>query len=97
MLSINNEIRKERIKRGILIRELASRMQIDPSVLSKIERGDRPLTRDIIVKITSSENLARRDLLILWFEEQIKKIILNEEEGFIAIQKIINEKVLKKM
>lgn len=85
MPNVNIEIRKARIKKGILIREMAAKLQMDPSVLSKLERGERPFSKEIISKLCSPDYLGRKDLLVMWYENQLEQIIGTSTEGRTAL------------
>jgi transcriptional regulator with XRE-family HTH domain len=48
---LGERIRELRIKQNMLLRQLASKLDMDTSVISKIERGDRQLKKDQIPRI----------------------------------------------
>lgn len=92
MHRVFDKIRSARLKKGILIREMAAQLQIDPSVLSKIERGQRPLTKEIITKISTLEMLGKNDFLVLWYENQVEQIIGDTTEGTKALMNILSRR-----
>ena len=72
-------IREEREKKGMLLRQLASQMDIDASILSKIERGERNATKEQIIKLAEILSLNKNQLLIQYLSEKIAYEIADED------------------
>lgn len=72
-------IRSEREKKGLLLRQLAAQLDIDASILSKIERGERKVTREQILKIADTLCLDKNELLIQYLSEKIAYELVDEE------------------
>lgn len=72
-------IRKEREKKGMLLRQLASQLDIDASILSKIERGERKATKEQIIKLAEILCLNKNELLIQYLSEKIAYEIADED------------------
>ncbi len=72
-------IRIEREKNGMLLRQLAAQLDIDASILSKIERGERKATREQILKLADILLLNKNELLIQYLSEKIAYELLDEE------------------
>lgn len=72
-------IREERGKKGMLLRQLASQMDIDASILSKIERGERKATKEQINKLAEILSLNKNQLLIQYLSEKIAYEIADED------------------
>jgi len=72
-------IREEREKKGMLLRQLASQMDIDASILSKIERGERKPTKEQIIKLAEILCLNKNQLLIQYLIEKIAYEIADED------------------
>ena len=85
-------IRETREKKGMLLRELAAELKIDSAVLSKIERGERKLTKDLILKIVQILGLNERELMLSWLSDKIVYEISDEEFGLDAL-KLAEKKV----
>lgn len=85
-------IRETREKKGLLLRELAAELKIDSAVLSKIERGERKLTKDLVLKIVQILGLNERDLMLSWLSDKIVYEISDEEFGLDAL-KLAEKKV----
>lgn len=72
-----NRIKELRDKHGVLQRQLASLLEIDTPMFSKIERGDRRAKRDQVIQLASYFHVDEDELLILWIADKV----LNAVEG----------------
>ena len=90
--SFGETIRKLREEQNLLLRELSAKLEIDASLLSKIETNSRFAKKELVKKIAKVFNLDYKELLIIWFSDKIVnelKDVDNIEEIFkIAEQKI---------
>jgi len=90
--SFGETIRKLREEQNLLLRELSAKLEIDASLLSKIETNSRFAKKELVKKIAEVFNLDYKELLIIWFSDKIVnelKDVDNIEEIFkIAEQKI---------
>jgi len=74
-------IRKNREKKGLLLRQLAAVIDIDTAVLSKVERGERKARREQVEKIARALDLDAKELMIEFLSEIIAYEILDEESA----------------
>jgi transcriptional regulator with XRE-family HTH domain len=72
-------IRNQREKKGMLLRQVAAKLDIDIAILSKIERSERKPTRDQIIKLAEILDLDKDTLVIQFMSEKIAYEIANEE------------------
>ncbi len=79
MLSAN-KIRRLRENQQLLQLQLASALEIDTPMNSKIERGDRPSKREQVVLIAKLLNTDEKELLTLWLADQIFSLIDDKKE-----------------
>lgn len=63
----------------MLLRQLASYLDIDTSILGKIERGERKATKVQIIKIEKILSLNKDELLIQYLSEKIAYELMDEE------------------
>lgn len=73
-------IRELRNKNGVLQRQLASLLEIDTPMLSKIERGDRRAKRAQIVRLANYFQIDEKELLTLWVADKILEAVADENE-----------------
>ena len=75
-----DKIRQLREDNQMLQRQLASALEIDTPMYSKIERGDRPAKREQVVLIAKLLNTDETELLTLWLADQIFSLIEDKKE-----------------
>jgi len=75
---LGERIRELRIKQNMLLRQLASKLDMDTSVISKIERGDRQLKKDQIPLIAQILKANEQELLTLWLTDQVMDVVKDE-------------------
>ena len=75
-----DKIRQLREDNQMLQRQLASALEIDTPMYSKIERGERPAKREQVVLIAKLLNTDEKELLTLWLAEQIFSLIEDKKE-----------------
>lgn len=85
-------IRELREKTGLPIRKVAAQLDIDPSLLGKIERNDRQPTKEQIKKLAEIFEQDENYLLSEFVSDQIAYKIL-EEESDLSILKVAEQKV----
>ncbi|MGB3150387.1 MAG: helix-turn-helix transcriptional regulator [Maribacter sp.] len=94
--SFGETIRRLREEQNLLLRELSAKLEIDPSVLSKIETDNRVATKNQVQKLAEVFKIDYQKLLIIWFSDKIADELKNEENISEILkmteQKIKNEK-----
>lgn len=81
-------IRELRTKQNMLIRQFASLLEIDTSVISKIERGVRKLKKkqiSVVAKILETDSV---ELETLWLTDQIIELVKNESTAIEAVKNV---------
>ena len=74
-------IREQREVKGLLLRQVAAKLDIDTAILSKIERGERKPSREQIIKLSEILELKKDTLIIQFMSEKIAYEIADEELG----------------
>ena len=90
--SFGEILRKLRESEGMPLRELASKLEIDQSTLSKIERDLRNASEELIEKISMVFNVDEKELRINYKSDKLAYELLNEEDS-IDILKVAEEKL----
>jgi transcriptional regulator with XRE-family HTH domain len=80
------KIRELREANQMLQRQVASELEIDTPMLSKIERGDRKAKKEQVFVIAKLFNTNRKNLLTLWLADQLLEVLNDEELALEAIQ-----------
>ena len=79
METVGQIIRAKRENLGLLLRQVASYLDIDQAILSKIERNERKPTKDNIMKLAEILKLDKEDLLVQFISERIAGEIAGED------------------
>jgi len=95
MQKIGELIRTLREKQGYPLRKVAAFLDIDQAVLSKIERGQRKLSKEHIIKLADFFNYNEKEMLIAYLSDKIFYSIENEEYAKEAL-KVAEEKIENK-
>lgn len=77
---------------GQTLREVATNIGIDPSLLAKIERNERRPTKQLIKRVATFFKVNEKDLQNEFLSDQIAYKILNEEAD-LNILKVAEKKV----
>ena len=77
---LGQKIKELRMKNGVLQRQLASLLEIDTPMYSKIERGNRRAKRTQVIQIANYFNVDEKELLTLWVADKILDAVKDEEE-----------------
>ena len=75
-----NKIRRLRIEKQLLQRQLAASLEIDTPMYSKIERGDRPAKREQVLSIAQLLSTDENELLTLWLADKVMEVLEGENE-----------------
>jgi len=95
MLSIGEQIRKLREEHGLPLRKVAAKLDIDQSILSKIERGERKASKEQIIQIARIFNVNEKELLINYLSDRVLYDLKDEELAREALK--VAEKKIKYM
>ena len=77
---LGQKIKELRLENGVLQRQLASFLEIDTPMFSKIERGDRRAKRIQVVQIANYYNVDEKELLTLWVADKVLDAFEDEED-----------------
>ena len=91
-ITFGEQLRQLRETAGMTLREVAANIEIDPSLLAKIERNQRQPTKHLIKNIADFFHVNEKKLLGEFLSDQIAFKILDEEAD-LNILKVAEEKV----
>lgn len=92
MKSFGELIRKHREKKGLPLRKVAAELDVDTSILSKIERSERFATSDLIPILSKELEIDFKKLQILFLVEKINAEYGNEPYLVESLTQIIKSK-----
>jgi transcriptional regulator with XRE-family HTH domain len=90
--TFGDSIRNLREKVGLPLRKVSAELDIDPSTLSKIERGGRAATRKMVPVIARIFDVDEKELLIIYFSDKVAYELM-EEDDFDRILKVVEGKI----
>ena len=86
MDNLGNIIRKLREAKKLPLRTVAAFLDMDQAILSKIERGQRNISRAQVVKLAGYYEAKEEDLLIAWLSDKLVYEVEDEEHAIKALQ-----------
>ena len=87
--SLGEKLRRLRNEKKLPLRKVAALLDIDVAILSKMERGERKLSKDIVLKLAEIYNYDADELVIMYLSEKILYEIGDEElalKGLLAAE-----------
>lgn len=90
--SFGEHIRNLREKSSLTLKSVAEQINVDPSLLAKIERDERQPSKQMIKEIAEYFKVDKKDLQNNFLSDQIAYKILDEDAD-ISILKIAEEKI----
>ena len=90
--TIGEKLRQIRDQSNLPLRKVAALLDIDVAILSKMERGERKLTKEIVLKLADIYSYNSNELLILFLSDKIMYEIQDEALGEKAL-KVAEKKV----
>ena len=79
-------IRELRKEKKMPLRVVSAYLDIDQAILSKIERGQRKASKELIAKLSVYFNVNEADLMLAWLSDNIMYEVKDEEFALEAIQ-----------
>ena len=79
-------LKSKREAKGLLLREVAYKVDVDTALISKIEKGDRKPTREQIEKLAVALDIDYNKLLTLWLSEKVYEDVQGEDVAVDAIK-----------
>ncbi len=84
--TIGEKLRQLRESKELPLRKVSALLDIDVAILSKMERGERKLTKDIVLKLADIYGHNQDELLVLFLSDKIMYEIQDEDLGVKALK-----------
>lgn len=91
MNQLGKKIREIREKKKLLLRQVAASLETDTALISKVERGERNLSREQVERLARLFQVKVDDLITLWLADKVISVIGNDPLGKKGIRKALNE------
>jgi transcriptional regulator with XRE-family HTH domain len=72
---LGDKIRELRTKQNLLLRQVASKLEVDTSIISKMERGERPIKKEQLAILADILKADKDELQTLWLADQVYNVI----------------------
>lgn len=94
-MNFGEHIKQLREQNQLLQRQVASVLEIDTAMLSKIERGERRAKKEHITLLANLLHSNERELYTIWLADQVYEIIKEESNPSEILQVVEKELKLK--
>jgi HTH-type transcriptional regulator, competence development regulator len=84
--TIGEKLRHIREEKELPLRKVAALLDIDVAILSKMERGERKITKEVVLKLADIYNYDADDLLVSFLSDKILYEIQDEDLGIEALK-----------
>jgi len=69
--SLGEKLRRLRLEKNLPLRKVAATLDMDVAILSKMERGERKLTKSVVLKLAELYQHDPEELMVLFLSEKI--------------------------
>ncbi len=90
--TLGEKLRQIREENDLPLRRVAALLDIDVAILSKMERGERKLSKEVVLNLAKIYKQSTEELLVLFLSEKIMYEIQDEDLGEKAL-KVAERKV----
>ena len=94
-LDISKHLQDLRKESGKTLREVAAYLEIDQAILSKMENGKRPVTKDVLTQLAKLYKKDIQELHKVFLAEKLYKQLEHEDDA-LSILKLLEKQVVYK-
>jgi transcriptional regulator with XRE-family HTH domain len=91
--SFGETVRIFRERKGLLLRQVASELEVDMAFLSKMERNEKKASRPQIIKLAKALEVDQNELVTLWLSDRLLDTLQEESVAYDALK--LTEKRIK--
>ena len=84
--TVGEKLRHIREEKQLPLRKVAALLDIDVAILSKMERGERRITKEVVLKLADIYDYNADDLLVSFLSDKILYEIQDEDLGIEALK-----------
>lgn len=84
--TIGEKLRRIREEKELPLRKVAALLDIDVAILSKMERGERKITKEVVLKLADIYDYNTDELLVSFLSDKILYEIQDEDLGIEALK-----------
>jgi predicted nucleotidyltransferase len=94
-INISEHLRELRKESGKTLREVAAYLEIDQAILSKMENGKRPVTREVLTQLAKLYKRDVQEMHKIFMAENLYKQLEHEDDA-LSILKLLEKQVVYK-
>lgn len=91
--TFGDTVKRLREEKKLPLREVAEALDIDTSMLGKIEKNNRKPTKQLIEKFAKYFKVSDKDLLVAFLSDSIAYQVMDEEDLSSEVLKVAEKKV----
>ncbi len=84
--TIGEKLRQLREQNNLPLRKVAALLDIDVAILSKMERGERKITKEVVLNLANIYDYNADELLVSFLSDKILYEIQDEDLGIEALK-----------
>lgn len=88
---IEKKLGELREEKGLLLRQVAAELEVDTAYISKMERGEKNIRKEHILKFAKVYQTNKQDLITLWLAERVYDIVKDEKTAINALNFVIKK------
>lgn len=92
---IGKKLRELRENKGLLLRQVAAKLDVDTAYISKMERGEKNIKKEFILQLANLYKYDKDELVSIWLADKVYDILKNEKNP-IEVLKIAEKKLNNK-
>lgn len=82
---IGQKLRELREVKGLLLRQVAAELEVDTAYISKMERGEKNIKKEFIIKLASLYDFDENEMIAIWLADKILETIKDESSAKLAL------------
>jgi len=80
------KLKELREAKGMMQREIGAIIEVDGALISKVENGEKPISRDHLKKLSQFFKVSTKEMETLWLADKIERTIHEEKLGRAALE-----------
>lgn len=83
---IGQKLRALREEKGLLLRQVAAKLEVDTAYISKMERGEKNIKREYIIRLANLYKFPEADLIAIWLADKVFNTLKDEYDALKALE-----------
>jgi len=88
---LGQKLKELREEHQFVQREVAAKLEVDTAYISKMEKGEKQISRSWLPILAEMFHVNENDLVIEWLADRVHKVIKNEPLGLKALNLVLNQ------